>query len=314
MMQMTTRSSLAIVLGVVILAAYGFGTIGRAPIAEAQDSKVTPKEEPGKGKRVQAFIAAFDKGDAKATASFWTEDATYVDQVGREHKGRSAIEKLYAKVFTARKGAKLTIHVISLKQITPDVVLEDGITEVTGSDGVPTSARFSAVIVKKDGEWYFQSVRDSVALPPSNGQHFEDIEFLIGEWASEGEKGGKGEGSTASYAWAENHNFIVSHFATTLNGLPVVGGTQWIGWDAIDKQIRSWSFYSGGGFGEAVWSKDGEKWTLKTTARSADGRKISATNIITKIDDDNITWQLTKLRINGETVPDAKPTKMKRVK
>ena len=56
--------------------------------------------------------------------------------------------------------------------------------------------------------------------------------------------------------------------------VPVVGGTQWIAWDAIDKQIRSWSLYSGGGFGEAVWTKDGNEWAVKTMARSADGRKV----------------------------------------
>ena len=37
---------------------------------------------PGKGKRAQEFIAAFNKGDAKAVAAFWTQDADYVDQVG----------------------------------------------------------------------------------------------------------------------------------------------------------------------------------------------------------------------------------------
>jgi hypothetical protein len=118
----------------------------------------------------------------------------------------------------------------------------------------------------------------------------------------------------ATYDWAENQNFIVSTFATTLDGIPIVGGTQWIGWDAIDKQVRSWSFYSRGGFGEATWTNEGDKWTLKTTARTADGRKVSATNLITKTDDDHMTWQMTKLTVGGESLPDPRPEKMKRVK
>ena len=68
-------------------------------------------------------------------AAFWAPDATYVDQAGREYKGREAIEKLYEKVFAARKGAKLAIHVTSAKQVSPDVALEDGITEVTPAEG-----------------------------------------------------------------------------------------------------------------------------------------------------------------------------------
>jgi hypothetical protein len=116
------------------------------------------------------------------------------------------------------------------------------------------------------------------------------------------------------YHWAENKNFIVSSFATTLDGVPVVGGTQWITWDAVDKTIRSYSFYSGGGVGEAVWSKDGNKWSLKTTAKMADGKKASATNILTKVDADHATWQMTKLTVDGKTMPDAQPIKVKRVK
>lgn len=242
----------------------------------------------------------------------WTADATYVDQDGGEHQGRTAIEKMYEKAFADNKGAKLAIHVTSVKQVTPDVVLEDGITEVTpAGGGFPISARFSAVLVKKDGEWYLQRVHETEPQLPSNADHLESIEWLVGEWTGENEKG---ESAIATYDWAENNNFIVSTFATTLDGVPVVGGTQWIGWDAGDKQIRSWSFYSGGGFGEAVWNKDGNKWTLKVTATTAAGKKLTAINLVTKTDDDHMTWQVTKLAVEGELVADLKLVRLKRVK
>jgi hypothetical protein len=136
---------------------------------------------------------------------------------------------------------------------------------------------------------------------------------LIGEWVGEGDPS-KGESATASYRWADNQNFIVSSFATTLNGVPVVGGTQWIAWDAVDKQIRSWSFYSKGGIGETTWTKDGASWLLKTTAKTVDGKKMTATNVLTKTDADHVTWQMTKVTADGEALPDLKPVKMKRVK
>lgn len=314
---MSTRRRLALALSLAALVAVGgYVANGRVPVA-AEEPSAREKEEAAKDKKEPAkerragFIAAFNKGDAKAVAAFWAEDATYTDQVGHEYNGRAAIQKLYEKVFDARKGAKLAIHLTASKQVAPEVVLNDGYTEVTPADGGPaTTARFSAVLVKKDGDWYLQSVRDSVAAPPSNADHFEDIEWLIGDWKGED----KGESGTASFTYAENDNFIVSEFATTLNGIPVYGGTQWIGWDAVDKQIRSWSFYSGGGFGEAVWSKDGNKWSIKTTARTADGRKASATNIVTKTDNDHMTWQMTKLTVDGKELPDPKPLKLKRVK
>ena len=308
---MKTRGRLALALGLTaIVAVVGFIAAGKSP-ADAEGRKAEEKEQSTKGRRA-AFIAAFNTGDAKAVASFWTPDATYVDQVGREYKGRTAIEQLYEKAFAARKGAKLAIHVTAVKLLTPDVAMEDGITEVTPSEGgLGTAARFSAILVKKDGEWYLQSVRDAVVHPPSNADHLESLEWLIGEWTGEAEKG---ESAKTSYDWAENQNFIVSSFATTLDDVPVVGGTQWIGWDALEKRVRSWSFYSRGGFGEAVWTKDGDKWTLQTTARTADGKKVSASNIVTKTDDDHMTWQMTKLTVDGESKPDSKPVKMKRVK
>jgi uncharacterized protein (TIGR02246 family) len=309
-MNMTTRRLWGLALGLAAVLAIGhFLTAGKMS-GEAAEPQDKGKEAPGKGQRAQEFIAAFNKGDAKAVAAFWTPDGDYVDEVGHEYKGRAAIEKLYEKVFAANKGAKLTIEVASAKLLSPDVAVEDGISQVTPADGGPGSvARFSAVLVKKDGHWFLESVRDSVALPPSNARHFEDLDWLIGDWTGEAQKG---ESATASYSWAENQNFIVSSFATTLNGVPVVGGTQWIGWDAIDKQIRSWSFYSGGGFGEAVWTKDGDKWVLKTTARTAAGKKVTATNIVTRTDPDHMTWQMTKLTVDGETQPDPRPVKLKR--
>ena len=116
----------------------GLTATGRLPGgARTQDRPGATERAEGKdvhGRRA-AFIAAFNRGDARAVAAFWAPDATYVDQAGREHKGREAIEKLYEKVFAARKGAKLAIHVTSAKLLTPDVALEDGITEVTPAEG-----------------------------------------------------------------------------------------------------------------------------------------------------------------------------------
>jgi uncharacterized protein (TIGR02246 family) len=190
---------------------------GRTP-ARSDEPAAEAKVKPGEGKRAKEFIAAFNRGDAKACAAFWTEEGTLVDDEGHESKGRAAIEKVYKEVFAQRKGAKLHITVTSARQITPAVAIEDGISEVTDDNGPPTTGRFTAVGVKKDGEWYFESVHEAPAPPPpSNAKHFGDLEWLIGDWTT-GAK--KGEGSNASYNWAENGNFIVSTFATTINASP----------------------------------------------------------------------------------------------
>jgi uncharacterized protein (TIGR02246 family) len=231
-----------------LAAALAFGLIDRTGKMPVQAEEPRAKGDGARGRKTRSGVhRRVQPRRRQGRGGFWTEDGDYVDQVGRHFKGRAAIEKLYKKVFAGQTGAKLAITVTSARLVTPDVAIEDGITEVTPPDGgPPTAAHFSAVLVKKDGVWYFESVRDTIAHPPSNAEHFEDLEWLIGHWKGEADKG---ESATASYTWAENKNFIVSSFATTLNGIPVVGGTQWIGWDAVDKRIRSWSFYSGGGTG-----------------------------------------------------------------
>jgi uncharacterized protein (TIGR02246 family) len=263
-----------------------------------------------KGQRAADFIAAFNKGDAKAVAGFWTPDGDYTDQAGQTFKGRAALEKLYAQSFAESKGAKLTITVTSHKAVGTDVILEDGLTEVTPADGGPgTVGRFSALLVKKDGEWYFESVRETIARPPTNAAHFDGIDWLIGDWVGEAEKG---ESAVASYAWAENQNFIVSTFATTLNGVPMIGGTQWISYDAVDKTIRSSTFYSGGGVGEATWSLAGNVTSVTASVKTAAGNKVSVVNVMTKVDADHATFQATKLVVDGKPMPDGPVIKLKR--
>ena len=56
--------------------------------ASAADAKENAPEEAAIKKNAEAFIAAFDKGDAKAVAAFWTPDGDYVDETGKQMKGR----------------------------------------------------------------------------------------------------------------------------------------------------------------------------------------------------------------------------------
>jgi uncharacterized protein (TIGR02246 family) len=269
--------------------------------------------EPEGGKRAQEFIAAFNRGDAKALASFWMPDGNYVDQDGVEVKGREALEKMYENLFAELKGAKLTIKPLSTPILAPSVAIEEGISQINLADGGPPSlARYSAVLVKKDDVWYLESLREAGVKPPSNAEHFAQLDWLIGEWVGENDKGPSG---TDTFDWAENQNFIVSSFATTLDGIAVSGGTRWIAWDAATKQVRSWSFYSGGGFSEGIWTKTGNNvWTIKSTATTAAGKKVSATQILTKVDADHCTWQPTNVTVDGQAVPDPATVKFKRVK
>ena len=295
--------SIPLILGLGLCAVY---------LARADDPKTKPAEQKEIEKRAEEFIAAFNKGDAEAVAGFWTPDGDYVDMAGETLKGRKAIAAAFGKQFESNKGGKLQIHSTSLRVVKPDLAIEDGITEVLSPDGEPpTAARYTIVHVKVDGQWFLSSVRDAVATPPTNASHLQPIEWLLGNWT---EEGAKGEQLEIAYSWAENQNFIVSSFASTSKGIPLTGGTQWIGWDAAAKQLRCWTFDSSGGLGQGVWSIAGDKSTIKFEMILPDGKKLTATNTITKVDADHATWQSTGRTLDGQAIPDAEAIKLKRVK
>ncbi len=283
-----------------------------ASAARAADDKANPAEEKVLQERGKAFIAAFNKGDAAALAAFWTADGDYMDEEGRHYQGRKAIEESFQKLFAAGKGAELRIHRTSFRFVKPDLAIADGLMEVVPPDGgPPTASRYTAVHVKQDGAWLIESVREAVATPPSNAENLEDVAWLVGDWAAENEKG---PAAKLSFAWDDHRNFLIATFATTLKDVPVTAGTQWIGWDAADRRIRSWAFDSSGAFSEGTWTRDGDRLVSKTTRTLRDGQKLSATNVLTMVDADHLTLRSTQRSLDGKALPDTEEIKMKRVK
>jgi uncharacterized protein (TIGR02246 family) len=277
----------------------------------AKQSKGDPKDSEAIQKQAEAFVEAFHKGDAKAVAALWTADGDYTDVTGRQIKGREAIEKAFTDLFAQAKGLKIRIDSDSLRFVTSEVVIEDGTSEVYPPDGAPPSrARYTIVHAKKDGQWLLASVREA-AIPPPINEHLRALEWAIGDWTGETENG---EAERITVAWDENQNFIVASFSTTLRGIPIGGAKQWIGWDPIAKNVRSWVFDSTGGFGEGAWTNDGDRWIVKTASVLQDGKKANATYIVRRVDPDSMTCQFTDRNLDGKSLPDTKEIRMKRIK
>jgi uncharacterized protein (TIGR02246 family) len=292
------------------LMAVGQGQERGGPSAER--SKGNPKDEAAIAANAEAFVAAFQKGDAKAVAAFWAPEGTYTDLTGRQMKGREAIEKVFTELFATNKGLRVGISSESLQFITPEVAVEEGVTEVFPADGGPPSrARFSNVHVKKNGQWLLSTVKDSAFDPPSNYEHLRGLEWAIGEWASESTQGAV---EHISLSWTETRNFIIGSFSTTVKDVSVGSAKQWIGWDPQAKRIRSWSFDDTGAFGEGTWTNDGDKWVIKSTTVLQDGKKATATYILGHVDADTITLEVKDRTADGNALPDVKEVKLKRLK
>lgn len=286
----------------------GFSALS-APAAQDKDNA---QAKEAIAKNAEGFIEAFQKGDAKAAAAFWTKDGDYSDQTGRHIQGRPAIEKAFQTFFSQHKGLKLRINSDSLRFVTPDVAIEDGTTEVISADGgPPTKARFTIVHVKKDGYWYLSSVRDSPYSPPSNRDHFQGLEWALGDWSSDP---AKPEVDRLAFTFSEGDNWVLGSFSMTAGGASVGQMTVWIGWDPAAKRIRSWSFDATGGFGEGTWTQDGKKWVIKSTSVHADGKKAATTYVLGYVDADTISLQAKDRTVDGKPIPDTKEIKLKRVK
>src|SRR5262249_37244142 len=134
------------------------------------------------------------------------------------------------------------------------------------------------------------------------------LEWLIGEWIDEG----KDEDVLAKFQWDENKSFLLEEFQVVRRGEVLMKGSQRIGWDPQAKQIRSWTFDSAGGFGEAIWTQVGDDWICKATGVQPDGTTASATRRLTRADQDRVIWTSTDRLLGDEELPDLAVTMVRR--
>lgn len=152
------------------------------------------------------------------------------------------------------------------------------------------------------------AVAKATAPDASTESPMAPLKWLIGTWEDSGEDGT----ISSTFQWANNHKFVKRTFALRVDGRVILGGTQIIGWDPIAKRFRSWTFDSEGGFGEAYWIHDGDRWLAKKKFVLASGARASAVNILKRIDDNTIEFQSTSREIDGEIQPNIPPTRIVR--
>ncbi|MFZ5828809.1 MAG: YybH family protein [Planctomycetota bacterium] len=251
-------------------------------------------------KGVDAYVAAFNQGDAKALAALWSPEAVYTNPIsGEQVVGREAIEGQFAAIFE-EKGIKLSATTSAIQFVSPNVAVEQGVATVTRPDQAAEESEYTAVYVKRDGQWLLDRVtEEDVPVVVSNYEHLKELEWMVGTWVDEDEQAR----IETDCQWTKNQNFITRSFTLSVADRIEMAGMQIVGWDPAAKQIRSWVFDSDGGFGEGKWTKKGDSWHIQAVGTLPDGSKSSSVNIITKVDDDTFTWQSVNRVVGGELQP-----------
>ena len=250
---------------------------------------------------VNEFVKAYNGHDAAAIAAMFTPDGLITSEDGKATSGRKAIEQTFDNVFKEHPKTRIENTIESLHFINATQAIEDGKTTVIHNEATPPEKnRYRVVHVKREGKWLMASAADLPEDAWTGEDAMKQLEGLIGEWVDESPDALV----ITSYRWTDNHRFILSQFTVQMGGKPAMTGTQRIGWDPLNKTIRSWVFDSEGGFGEGTWTQDGNKWIIKRTGVTRDGKPASATNTITLVGKDRMTWQSSNRAVGGEKLFD----------
>jgi uncharacterized protein (TIGR02246 family) len=275
--------------------------------ATESESKGAPSadaDESPEGKAVIAVAEAFEKAynahDAKAVTALFTADAEIVSEDGEVWHGEEAITSAFAAIFEENPQAKIDVVIDSIRFVAADVAIEEGQTTVTHQPDEPADkSKYTVVHIRQNGKWKMASARDMPDELGSSDEQLKQLSWLIGDWIDESPDAVV----TSSYRWADGKAFILGEFQTKFSGRPLLSGTQRIGWDPVAKKLRSWAFDSEGGFAGGLWTRDGDRWVVKATGVTRDGKEASATNIYTFISAGRASFE-SRDRIVGDEIID----------
>jgi len=249
---------------------------------------------------VAAFVKAYQARDVKAIAELFAPNAKLVTEDDEVVEGRDAIAKSFEDHFAEEPEAKLETQIASIKMIGSDLAIETGTTKSIASPGAaPEYGKYLVLHAKRDGKWLMVLVRDADAPPPNNHERLQALSWLVGEWVDESQD------SVVSTAcrWSPDKNYLLQDINVTRAGKPAMHISQRIGWDPLKKCVRAWVFDSEGGFGESVWTRQGDNWLTKATFVRADGVSASSTNYYERSGSDSFVWRSEDRIMGDETLP-----------
>jgi uncharacterized protein (TIGR02246 family) len=132
---------------------------GRAS-AESQAANAHGKDEIAIERLHAAIDAAWNEGNARTFAGYWTGNGILISPMGQASRGRAQIAKDIATELVYLTGSTHKLTIAGISWPAPDVAVVDGEATISnakdrsGAPLPPLTANFTSVCVKQKGTWF----------------------------------------------------------------------------------------------------------------------------------------------------------------
>jgi uncharacterized protein (TIGR02246 family) len=308
------KGILAVTLTVLVVACAAVSFRDRLPAAQQPPAKpgLEQADSPDLAavrQTAEGFVKAFNAGDAKALATFWSKDGEYIGPEGTTLHGRAAIETGYTEFFKEHPKARLEFHPESLRLMGRLIAIGQGVARVqVPGDSKPSDSRYSVLHVREDDGWKLASVHEWIP-DAADMVSLKNLEWLIGDWEA---KTGNVD-VQSRYAWDDDKVYLRCNYTLKKDGKAIASGMQIFGKDPSGG-IRSWIFDKSGSHGESNWLPDDDRWQIESVGTLPDGSQVTAKNILIPLGRDAFTWQALERTADGVALPGTPPVRVTRVK
>jgi uncharacterized protein (TIGR02246 family) len=247
------------------------------------------------------YEAAFEKGDAKAIASLFTEDAQYTLDDGAVISGRKEIQARAGDYFESSKSRSLDLAVGSARFLADNVLIEKGSASTTTDRDQPETSQYTVTYAKVGERWLIAELVEAFEPDEANpgDEALSTLGWMIGNWKAETE----GADATMETSWILEGKFISRTTRINRREGDSFVAVEVIGYDPVQGKIRSWTFDNEGGFGTGAWNQDGNKWLVRSMATGPDGGSSSSDHILTVTSADRFGLESTNRVLDGEVLP-----------
>ena len=129
---------------------------------------MTTNDEENIYKENENFLEAWNQGDVKAAASFFTEDGVRVGAMGVIEHGREEIATAYDNLLhKGMPGAKAKMEKGTIRMLTPELAVWQGGLEIQKPDSSPPMKGYVVQVMKKvNNKWMILEAHPKLYPPP----------------------------------------------------------------------------------------------------------------------------------------------------